>query len=108
MTKPRLLNPYKDQPDSQMGAWEKDVIRKLAAGHALIERRSYLADIDNYAVSWYWETDEAPWSDEQTDGPVMMLLGRQAIRPVTCAGGRTTMVLTPAGKRKAMSLPKWA
>ena len=107
MTKPRLLNPYRDESNSRMHAWEKNILRRLVAGCTLVERRSYLADIDNYAVSWYWDTDEPPWGEEQADGPIMMLIGRQAIRPVTCGGGRTTMVLTPAGKRKARSLPAW-
>ncbi len=38
------------------------------------------------------------------ENAVSLLLGRQAIRPVTCAGGRTVMVLTSAGGRKAKNL----
>ena len=116
MSKTRLLNPYRDgdATDTRLGAWEKDVLRRLLAGHVLCVARHYFRvhpndpDSDNYVVEWYWDMDDAPWYQAQLDGPVMMLLGRQAVRPVTCGGGRTTMVLTPAGKRKAQSLPKWA
>ena len=108
MTKPRLLNPYIHKPHHRMTTRERNILRRLAAGHTLVERRYYIEEWDTYAVSWYWDIDVHPWSEEEWDGPVMLLLGRQAIRPVTCAGGRTTMVLTPAGKQKAQSLHPWA
>ncbi len=108
MPRSRLLNPYSHKPHHRMGMRERNILRRLAAGHTLVERRHYIKEYDTYAMSWYWDIDVHPWSEEEWDGPVMMLLGRQGIRPVTCAGGRTVMVLTPAGKRKAQSLPKWA
>ena len=101
----RLLNPYSHKPHDRMGPREKNILRLLAAGRTLVGCRHYIEERDTYAVSWYWDIDDGPpWSEDEWDGPVMMLLGRQAIRPVTCAGGRTTMVMTPAGKRKARAL----
>ena len=92
--------------DSSGTLWREEVkvIEQMLRGEHLICERHYIAEGDCYAVSWYWcvEPKVEKWYPNQPDGPVMRLMGRQIIRPMSCGGGYTTMEFTERA-RKAFS-----
>ena len=91
--------------DSSGKLWmeEASVIKRMMLGQKLVCDRHYISDGDCYAVSWYWSVEpkgeHRRWYPNQYDAPVMRLIGRQIIRPVTCGGGYTQMEFTKRAGR---------
>ena len=88
----------------QSGAvqWEEvDIIRRIHAGEELIVNRHCIGLGSSYAISWEWTHNE----DHPTDTAIMRLIGREAIKPQTCAGGFTTMILTERATELLNNLP---
>lgn len=99
--------------DASGDVWDEEVtiVKRLLLGQKLVCSRSYLESESNYAVSWYWSVEPVPehrraqlsvkawnrgcdawsrrWYPRQWDAPVMRLMGREILRPMTCAGGYT-------------------
>ena len=94
--------------DSSGEVWpdEVTIIYRLIHGQKLVCSRDHIPAKRRggyYAQSWYWVAEPKGrmdrWYPSQYDVPVMRLLGRQIIRPVSCIGGYTTKELTARAQR---------
>lgn len=87
-----LPSPFRDETDpSQILSEEFEILHLLRDGVRVVQDRLYLDG--RYLISWY--ADDGSFSGKPLcDVAVTRLLGRQAIRPVACAGGMVTLALT--------------
>ena len=67
------------------------VLARLASGVELIQHRAWCAKIGHHAVYYGWSA--YPDYPAEFDRTVTLLLARQAVRLVTCGGGRTWVTL---------------
>ena len=89
--------------DSSGAVWpeETETVKKLLEGEIITQMRHYIPEIDNYGISYHWETNECV-----RDGVVSRLIGREVIKPITCFGGRTTLEFTSNGHKILKTLIK--
>ena len=99
----KWLNPVLGSTDPainplvRISSEEARVLARLASGVELIQHRIWCAEINDYAVYYAWSA--YPDYPAEFDRTVTLLLARQAVRLVTCAGGRTWVSL-PDGARQ--------
>jgi len=86
--------------DNSWPLWseETELIRRLIDGDELLAGRVSVGQ--GYAVRFYWGAD----CGDQYDMPVMRLLGRQVVRPVSCFGGFTRIEITERARELIVAL----